>query len=156
MTETQKFPIPTAEREDLEEALGLIYHKREEGEKRAAEIRRAMEHGVGPEAYARVIAEGYAREEGAAIVLTASGESLGADITRRHRLAERLLTDVLSLDRQAVDPNACQLEHIISREVTDSICTSWAILGNAPTATRFPPATAAGGPRPRFLRSSCP
>lgn len=123
MTETQKFPIPSNEQEDLEESLGLIWQKGEAGEKRKESILPALSASVGQEMFAKLLRDGYLREEGPVLSLTPSGEKLGRDITRRHRLAERLLTDVLSLDRSAVDPNACQLEHILSQEVSESICT---------------------------------
>lgn len=63
------------------------------------------------------------REDGEVLSLTPKGEALARDITRRQRLAERLLSDVLSLDHKAVASNACQLEHILSTEVSQSICT---------------------------------
>jgi putative ABC transport system ATP-binding protein len=55
---------------------------------------------------------------------TPAGEERARSVIRRHRLAERLFTDVLSLcDEQAVESNACQFEHILSAELTDRICT---------------------------------
>lgn len=123
MTDVQKFPIPSAAREDLEETLGLVWQKREEGVTDAAVLRRLIADGVGAEACAQALSGGYLRVSGPRLELTATGEALGADVSRRHRLAERLLTDVLSLDHGAVDPNACRLEHIISPEVSESICT---------------------------------
>lgn len=139
MTDTQKYPIPTAAREDLEEALGLVWQQREDGVTDAATLRRLMNEGVEPGAYARVIAEGYARENGPRLELTPPGEALGADVSRRHRLAERLLTDVLSLDHGAVDPNACRLEHIISPEVSESICTLLGHPKECPHGHAIPP-----------------
>jgi ribosomal protein L19 len=46
MTDTQKYPIPTAAREDLEEALGLVWQQREDGVTDAATLRRLMNGGV--------------------------------------------------------------------------------------------------------------
>jgi DtxR family Mn-dependent transcriptional regulator len=57
------------------------------------------------------------------IVLTATGRKEAELIVRRHRLAERLLKDVLELHHDAMDSSACQFEHILSEEVTTSICT---------------------------------
>jgi putative ABC transport system ATP-binding protein len=55
---------------------------------------------------------------------TPAGELRAQSVIRRHRLAERLFTDVLSLrDEEAVESNACQFEHILSPELTDRICT---------------------------------
>ncbi len=139
MTQTHKFPLPSSARENLEEALGLVWHKREENMTEAAVLRKAMEDGVSKDAYGLVVEGGYAREIAGRLELTPEGEALGANITRRHRLAERLLTDVLSLDDPAVDPNACQLEHIISAEVTESICTLLGHPRECPHGLTIPP-----------------
>jgi DtxR family Mn-dependent transcriptional regulator len=139
MTENKKFPMPTAEREDIEEALNVVWHFVEKGERASARVRPAVEEVVGADIYGKILSQGYARETGADLVLTPEGETLAKDIVRRHRLAERLLTDVLSLDKQSVDPNACQLEHIISPEVSESICT---LLGHplqCPHGSSIPP-----------------
>ncbi len=119
----KKVPIPTIEQEDLEEALGVIWLRRELGVRRKSAILPELSEGVSPEIYEKLLRGGYASEEGDLIALTPKGEALGRDITRRQRLAERLLTDVLSLDHSSVAPNACQLEHILSPEVSESICT---------------------------------
>lgn len=42
-------------------------------------------------------------------------------VIRRHRLAERLLTDVL--ETKGDEDSACKFEEILSEEVTDAICT---------------------------------
>ncbi|HHT9120807.1 MAG TPA: metal-dependent transcriptional regulator [Candidatus Hypogeohydataceae bacterium YC41] len=57
------------------------------------------------------------------IVLTAAGRKEAEQVVRRHRLAERLLKDVLELKHDTMDSSACEFEHILSEEVTTSICT---------------------------------
>jgi len=58
------------------------------------------------------------------VQFTPSGEARACSVIRRHRLAERLFTDVLSIrDPAAVESNACTFEHILSPELTDRICT---------------------------------
>ena len=42
---------------------------------------------------------------------------------RRHRLAERLLTDVLSTPEALMDEQACRFEHVLVDGVAESICT---------------------------------
>ncbi len=62
---------------------------------------------------------------------TPAGEERARNVIRRHRLAERLFMDVLSIrDDEEVEASACKFEHILSSEVTDRICT---LLGH-PTA----------------------
>lgn len=42
---------------------------------------------------------------------------------RRHRLAERLMVDVFDLKESLVEDAACQFEHLLRKEVENSICT---------------------------------
>jgi len=51
------------------------------------------------------------------VKLTVIGERLALDVLRRHRLAERLLTDVLNAEWSDVHENACRLEHALTKEV---------------------------------------
>jgi DtxR family Mn-dependent transcriptional regulator len=71
--------------------------------------------------------DGLLRIEGDNISFTGEGESRARDIVRRHRLAERLFADVLDL--QDYEADACRLEHAISPEVEERICT---LLGHPP------------------------
>lgn len=56
------------------------------------------------------------------IVLTATGRKEAELVVRRHRLAERLLKDVLEVQQDTMDSSACQFEHFLNEEVTASIC----------------------------------
>lgn len=49
--------------------------------------------------------------------LTAEGEKLALNVIRRHRLAERLLTDILEAEWSNVHENACKLEHALTEDV---------------------------------------
>jgi DtxR family Mn-dependent transcriptional regulator len=51
------------------------------------------------------------------------GKKYAQNVIRRHRIAERLLVDVLSLNENIADSSACQFEHILHPEVEESICT---------------------------------
>lgn len=51
------------------------------------------------------------------VKLTEKGRKLALKIIRRHRLAERLLTDVLHLDWSNVHDEACKLEHNLSETI---------------------------------------
>jgi putative ABC transport system ATP-binding protein len=62
---------------------------------------------------------------------TPKGEQRARNVIRRHRLAERLFMDVLSIrDEEEIEASACKFEHILSPEVTDRMCS---LLGH-PTA----------------------
>ncbi len=64
--------------------------------------------------------------------LAPAGEERAAGVIRRHRLAERLLFDVIHVDSVAMEAVACELEHahILSEEATERVC---AFLGHPPT-----------------------
>ncbi|SFN18075.1 iron (metal) dependent repressor, DtxR family [Pimelobacter simplex] len=49
--------------------------------------------------------------------LTEDGERLAIRVMRKHRLAERLLTDVIGLDWELVHEEACRWEHVMSETV---------------------------------------
>ena len=51
------------------------------------------------------------------VKLTENGQKIASSILRRHRLAERLLTDFLNLDWSEVHDPACKLEHALSPEI---------------------------------------
>ncbi|MCA0294621.1 MAG: metal-dependent transcriptional regulator [Actinobacteria bacterium] len=51
------------------------------------------------------------------LVLSERGLELATRVMRRHRLAERLLTDVIGLDWPLVHEEACRWEHVISTDV---------------------------------------
>lgn len=63
------------------------------------------------------------------IKFTEKGKSLAKKLIRRHRLAEQLLTQVFDLKVGSADKDACKMEHILSEELTESVCT---FLGHPP------------------------
>ncbi|MDD5371309.1 MAG: metal-dependent transcriptional regulator [Anaerolineaceae bacterium] len=56
-------------------------------------------------------------------ILTATGQEQAALAIRRHRLAERLLADVLVTEEALIDERACGLEHALFDGLDESICT---------------------------------
>jgi DtxR family Mn-dependent transcriptional regulator len=64
------------------------------------------------------------------VCLTEEGKAIAKKVVRRHRLSERLLTDILGFKWDEVHDEACRLEHAISPEMEDRISES---LGNPKT-----------------------
>ncbi len=64
------------------------------------------------------------------VVLTASGRKSAESIVRRHRLAERLVVDLLGMELQVSHVEAHRLEHAISPNLEDRIV---AVLNNPDT-----------------------
>ncbi|HXX95353.1 MAG TPA: iron dependent repressor, metal binding and dimerization domain protein [Planctomycetota bacterium] len=63
------------------------------------------------------------RPEGDTFLLTPQGHDRARDIIRRHRLAECLFRDTFEIrSNEQIESNACVLEHVLSTEVTESIC----------------------------------
>jgi len=55
--------------------------------------------------------------------LTEKGRNEAKPIIRRHRLAERLLTDVLGMRVEETEASACEYEHVLAPGLTEAICT---------------------------------
>lgn len=64
------------------------------------------------------------------VCLTEEGKHIAKKVIRRHRLSERLLTDMLGFKWDEVHDEACRLEHAISPEMEERIAES---LGNPKT-----------------------
>jgi DtxR family Mn-dependent transcriptional regulator len=65
--------------------------------------------------------EGFVSLEGNTINLTTEGRRLAEQVVRRHRLAERLLTDILGLPWADAHVEAGKWEHVISEPVEKAI-----------------------------------
>lgn len=124
----------------LEEILEHVFTEREEGRDTAAAILAASASDHAPDARSADLAElaaaGLIRLEGDRVLLTPDGEVRARDVVRRHRLTERLFRDLLDLGGQAMEDQACEFEHILSREATQSVCT---LLGHPPTCPHGKP-----------------
>ena len=55
------------------------------------------------------------------LVLSETGQQLATRVMRKHRLAERLLVDVIGLEWEYVHEEACRWEHVISDTVEERI-----------------------------------
>jgi DtxR family transcriptional regulator, Mn-dependent transcriptional regulator len=69
----------------------------------------------------RLVAEGHVTLDGRAITMTAKGRALAESVVRKHRLAERLLTDVIGLPWEKAHLEAGRWEHVISDEVEERL-----------------------------------
>jgi len=70
------------------------------------------------------------------VSLTDEGAKNGRLVVRRHRLAERLLVDVLNTKDKYVHSSACEFEHILHRGIDDNVCT---LLGHPSTCPHGKP-----------------
>ena len=121
---------PTKEERELEHMLHLLWSQDEEGDQRLETVISRWEHNDDPQPLLnKIIEEGLALQEGDDFKLVEKGQQRAEKLVRRYRLAECLLGEVLQLDEDQYEMSACQFEHILSPEVTDSVC---ALLGHPP------------------------
>ena len=123
----------------IEELLETVFTEREKGRDGAEGVlARAGDHAEGKSEadFAELESMGLLRRDGSRLALTEPGERRAKGVVRRHRLAERLLKDLLDLAEGAMESQACEFEHILSPEVTDSVCT---LLGHPPTCPHGEP-----------------
>ncbi len=76
--------------------------------------------------------------------LTESGRELATRMVRRHRLAERLLSDVIGLEWEKVHKEACRWEHVISEDVEIKLVE---LLGDPTSCPHGNPIPSRGGRR---------
>ena len=109
--------------EELEEILEEIWTTLElQGEIPAAGSRIPPAAVSDGEWLDRLVSEGLARLQEKDVVLAEKGFLMAKDIIRSHRLAERLLHDVLNLQSEEMERSACRYEHMLGSEAADSIC----------------------------------
>ncbi len=128
------------EAQRLEEILEHVWTEREDGRDGAAGILAASATDHAPAAQPahlqELAAAGLVRLAGERVELSPAGEARARGVVRRHRLAERLFRDLLDLGERTMEAQACEFEHILSREATDSVCT---LLGHPPTCPHGKP-----------------
>ena len=113
----------------VEEVLESLYESEVEAGRPAAPeatddvVRLAVEEGVVTRADGR-------------LHLTEAGHAAARDVVRRHRLAERLLVDVLGVADGDIEADACVFEHIIRHGLDEKICV---LLGHPRTCPHGKP-----------------
>lgn len=124
------------EKERIDEALELLWELSEDGNFDIKKFRLSSDDPDVDSLLQLLIHEGLVTVDDNNIRLTDKGSDLSKGLIRRHRLAERLFTDVFDLSGDIVEADACKMEHILSEELTDSVCT---FLGHPPTCPHDKP-----------------
>lgn len=117
------------DRERIDEALELLWLLDEEGRSELERFRLSSDDPDFEKLFEALIKDSLISVEGRVVRLTEKGLAVSRGLIRRHRLAERLFTDVFELRDDQVETDACKMEHILSEELTDSVCT---FLGHPP------------------------
>lgn len=119
--------MPEIEKED--ELLELIWTLREEGRLTLDTLRGSISMEGGDETVKNLVKDGWISVRDQTIELIPKGDKRARELIRRHRLSLRMFHDLFDL--KGAEAEACKFEHILSPEVTDSVCT---LLGHPPNA----------------------
>jgi len=109
-----------------DEILEILYMKEEEGtDLSEKDLLAAYHYGHTFESghVEELVRRGLVERVQGGLALTSPGREQARRLIRCHRLAERLLVDVLTVRDEIVESSACRFEHFLSDEVADSICT---------------------------------
>src|SRR3984957_18641170 len=125
--------VPTGYHPPLEEYLETIHDLAEAGtpviQARIAERLGRAAPSVS-EMLDRLQADGYVERDGRKLELAGKGRTITEGVARQHRLAERLLVDVIGLEWHKAHLEAGRWEHVISDEVEERLIE---LLGNPTT-----------------------
>ncbi|HNW93033.1 MAG TPA: metal-dependent transcriptional regulator [bacterium] len=116
-----------------EEILQAVWELREDGTTVTADALRGKTALNGIDlvpALAALTAAGELQSAAGQYTLQAGGENRARMVIRKHRLTERLFHDVLRYRGEHAERDACELEHVISEDAIDHICT---LLGHPAT-----------------------
>ena len=108
--------------EKAEEVLELLWIHIEEDGKNSVPMK-TIEFDNNFENIEHLLKAGYISIEDDQVRLTPAGRPLARNVVRRHRLAERLLADVLNAGDSLMHERACKFEHLLDRGLDESICT---------------------------------
>ncbi len=130
----------------LEEYLEAIWELEEEGvQVIQARLAEHLGHSAPSvsEMIRRLRTDGYISIDARMLSLTDKGRTRAVSVVRKHRLAERLLTDIIGIPWHKTHEEACRWEHVISDEVEERLVV---LLGNPATCPHGNPIPGAGGP----------
>ena len=113
--------------ENIEEYLEVLYRNGSNGEQ-VSTTKLSKDLGIAPgsvtqmlkklETFGYII---YTPYKGA--TLTEDGMKIAQKITRKHRILEKFLTDILKIKEENVHEQACEMEHTLSDEAERALCT---------------------------------
>ncbi len=126
------------DKERIDEALELLWVLNEEDHQSLARFRLSSEDDDIEALLGTLQSEGLAGISGDIIKFTDTGRLQARALIRRLRLAERLFTDVFEMREDTVIADACKMEHILSEELTDSVCTFLGHPQTCPHGKRIP------------------
>lgn len=154
---TRAHSVPVEHHPPVEEYLQTIESLTEEGvpviQARIAERLGKSAPSVS-EMVDRLIADGYVNRSGRKLDLTPEGHTIARGVIRKHRLAERLLVDVIKLPWHLVHEEAGRWEHVISDDVEARLVELLGDPATCPHGNPIPGSTNRVSKPPRQVRLS--
>jgi DtxR family transcriptional regulator, Mn-dependent transcriptional regulator len=108
--------------EKAEEILEALWIESEEKGLGYAELEGMVIEASDP-AYQELASQTLIEIKGGRVYFRPEGREEGRKTIRRHRLAERLMMDVLNIRGESGDMKACQFEHLLNEGVDVKVCT---------------------------------
>jgi DtxR family Mn-dependent transcriptional regulator len=109
---------------DIEHVAAELWQLEEDGPARVDDLRSKMRVDDIDATLEGLVGRELLGIDGSRASLTPAGRKLAQRVMRRHRLAELLFSTVLDIqDDHTVHHTACVMEHVLSHEVTDSVCS---------------------------------
>ena len=124
--------------EKAEEILEALWIESEEKGRGFAELDQ-MEIAASDPAYQELASHALVEIKGARLYFRPEGREEGRKTIRRHRLAERLMMDVLNIRGESGDMKACQFEHLLNEGVDVKVCTKLNHPATCPHGKPIPP-----------------
>jgi DtxR family transcriptional regulator, Mn-dependent transcriptional regulator len=110
--------------EEISEVLETVWTLQEQETATLDKLAQSVDIKVTDELVTRLHNEGLISVDDAKrIHLLPKGRQIAEQIIRRHRLAERLICDVLGSQVEDSEAAACEYEHLLAEGITNSICT---------------------------------
>ena len=113
--------------ENIEEYLEVLYRNGSNGEQvSTTQLSRSLK--IAPGSVTQMLKKledlgyiTYIPYQGA--TLTDSGMKIAQKITRKHRILEKFLLDILKVKQENIHDQACEMEHVLSDEAERALCT---------------------------------
>ena len=119
----QSSKLPCDQENRIDHGLCLLWTQQEKKDYSVLKIKDILRREIDAHIYEDLVSEKLIIPQELTVEFTAEGTRIARDIIRRRRLAERLLEDVLEVSRSEVDSQASEFEHVIDKNVEESICT---------------------------------
>lgn len=130
---------PEFQTQPRDEILEQIWNQREDGDETLSGLLASTEEEGAAELVGQLERDSFLKLDGDRLRLSRKGEERARSIIRGHRLAKRLLHDVLQLAPAEAERTACLMEHVLNPATANAICTLLGHPPHCPEGREIPP-----------------